>query len=143
MRKTQSSPCFLTTSIQTPIATTITTPRRVSVRAIEATTPPTPQTPLLEHIDTMIPATLYQFAQCMEMYGRPEDMLKAPALVEDTFKSELACMVTPDEPPERPMESLRSILNSYANLRSDNSVYLSERFERLFSVIRRRRRMTI
>jgi len=132
MRKTQSSPCFLTTSGNSL--------RRVSTRAMDFSSPPTP---LLEHIDTMIPATLYQFAQCMEMYGRPEDLLKAPSLNDDVFKSELACMVTPDEPPERPLESIRSLLNQYVNSRSDNSVYLSERFERLFSVIRRRRRMTI
>lgn len=141
MRKTQSSP---------NISGLSTTHRRVT--AINAlpygSSPPTVyQSPLLEHVESLVPATLFQFAQCTELYGTPKDILEAPPLnSEDTFKTTMACMLTPDEPPERPLESLRETLNP--RIRFENMAYLNERFERLFMSIRRsrqlqRRRMTI
>ena len=80
----------------------------------------------------------------MEIYGRPEDILKAPALVDDTLKSELACMITPDEAPEPLRKSFSLTVNPTTSSRMENSAYFNERFERLFlSFRRRRRRMTI
>jgi hypothetical protein len=110
--------------------------RRVSVSA-HSPIPPTPL-PLIENVETFIPATLYQMAQCSELYGTPGEILtRAPPLAaDDLLKSQVACILTPDEPPERPLESLRETLSSNPRL-------CYERFERLFLGIRRRRRMTI
>jgi hypothetical protein len=142
MRKTKSSPNFhpAQSGGSTPI-------RRVSLNAHSISIPPSPTipdntiaitAPLIERLEVGIPTTLYQLAQCSELYGTPSEILsRAPPLMsEDLLKSHAACMLTPDEPPERPLDSLRETMNPHLRL-------CYERFERLFLSIRRRRRMTI
>jgi hypothetical protein len=141
MRKTHSTPCFLSA-------------RRRPSSAVGASgvSPPSPASPsisasasasasfLVEHVEQYVPSTIYQFAQCMELYGPSRDILKAPhprAEMEDSIKSVAACILTPDEPNE-PMRSFRP------QYRLENLTEINERFDRLFLSIRRqRRRQTI
>lgn len=97
----------------------------------------------MEHIESYVSPTLYQFVQCMETYGPAKEMLRAPhprVEIEESFKSVAACVLTPDEP----SEPLRSRLLLENSNRMETLTELTERFDRLFlSVRRQRRRQTI
>jgi hypothetical protein len=93
---------------------------------------------LVENIDHLVPATLYQYSQCIESYGLPKDVFeKAPKpTIEDRVKDQIACIVIPDEPNEDPMEKVRHFIrNRFQDIESIN-----ERFDRLFLSVRKKRR---
>lgn len=113
---------------------------------------------LVENIDHLVPATVYQYSQCMESYGFPKEILeKTPTeTIEERVKDQIACMVIPDEPNEDPMMKLRQyIRNRFQDIETlrdlrdlKDLTNLNERFDRLFLSVRRglrtqRRRYTI